>query len=30
VSDSMQPAVLERPREWTELSQLTFEVIAGD
>jgi glyoxylase-like metal-dependent hydrolase (beta-lactamase superfamily II) len=26
----MQPAVLERPREWTELSQLTFEVIAGD
>lgn len=26
----MQPAVLERPREWTELSQPTFEVIAGD
>jgi len=26
----MQPALLERPREWTELSQLTFEVIAGD
>ncbi len=26
----MQPAVRERPREWTELSQLTFEVIAGD
>jgi hypothetical protein len=30
MSDSMQPAVLERPRELTELSQLSFEVIAGD
>jgi glyoxylase-like metal-dependent hydrolase (beta-lactamase superfamily II) len=30
MSDSIQPAVLERPREPTELSQLTFEVIAGD
>ena len=30
MSDSIQPAVLERPRELTELSQLTFEVIAGD
>jgi len=26
----MQPGVLERPRELTELSQLAFEVIAGD
>ena len=30
MSDLMQPAVLERPRELTELSQLSFEVIAGD
>jgi glyoxylase-like metal-dependent hydrolase (beta-lactamase superfamily II) len=30
MSDSIQPAVVERPRELTELSQLTFEVIAGD
>jgi len=30
MSDSIQPAVLERPRELTELSQLAFEVIAGD
>src|SRR5260370_40841425 len=30
MSDSMQPGVLERPRELTELSQLAFEVIAGD
>jgi len=30
VSDSIQPAVLERPGKLTELSQLTFEVIAGD
>jgi len=30
MSDSLQPAVLERPREPTELSQLAFEVIAGD
>jgi glyoxylase-like metal-dependent hydrolase (beta-lactamase superfamily II) len=30
MSDSMQPAVLERPGELTELSQLSFEVIAGD
>jgi glyoxylase-like metal-dependent hydrolase (beta-lactamase superfamily II) len=30
MSDSPQPAVLERPREPKELSQLAFEVIAGD
>ena len=30
MGDSIQPAVLERPKELTELSQLTFEVIAGD
>jgi glyoxylase-like metal-dependent hydrolase (beta-lactamase superfamily II) len=30
MSDSVQPAALERPRELTERSQLTFEVIAGD
>jgi glyoxylase-like metal-dependent hydrolase (beta-lactamase superfamily II) len=30
MSDSIQPAVLERPRMPTELSQLSFEVIAGD
>src|ERR1700726_3198443 len=30
MSDSIQPAVLERPREPTQLGQLTFEVIAGD
>ena len=30
MSDSIQPAVLERPKELTELNQLTFEVIAGD
>ena len=30
MSDSMQPAVLERPKEPTKLSQLDFEVIAGD
>jgi glyoxylase-like metal-dependent hydrolase (beta-lactamase superfamily II) len=30
MSESPQPAVLERPRELTELSQLAFEVIAGD
>jgi hypothetical protein len=27
---AIQPAVLERPSKHTELSQLTFEVIAGD
>jgi hypothetical protein len=30
MSDSVQPAVLERPRGLTERSQLTFEVIAGE
>jgi glyoxylase-like metal-dependent hydrolase (beta-lactamase superfamily II) len=30
MSDSIQPAVLERPGEPTQLGQLTFEVIAGD
>ena len=30
MSDSIQPAVLERPGKLTEFSQLTFEVIAGD
>jgi glyoxylase-like metal-dependent hydrolase (beta-lactamase superfamily II) len=30
MSDSLQPAVLERPKEPTKLSQLAFEVIAGD
>lgn len=30
MSDSIQPDVLERPREQTEFSQLSFEVIAGD
>ena len=30
MSDSVQPAALERPRELTERSRLTFEVIAGD
>src|SRR6202035_826540 len=30
MSDTIQPAVLERPDELTELSQLPFEVIAGD
>src|SRR5258708_8984283 len=30
MSDSLQGAVLERPRKLTELSQLAYEVIAGD
>jgi glyoxylase-like metal-dependent hydrolase (beta-lactamase superfamily II) len=30
MSGSLQPAVLERPRQLTELSQLAFEVIAGN
>jgi glyoxylase-like metal-dependent hydrolase (beta-lactamase superfamily II) len=30
VSDSIEPAVLESPRELTQFSQLGFEVIAGD
>jgi glyoxylase-like metal-dependent hydrolase (beta-lactamase superfamily II) len=30
MSDSLQTAVLERPKEPTKLSQLAFEVIAGD
>jgi glyoxylase-like metal-dependent hydrolase (beta-lactamase superfamily II) len=30
MSDQRKPAVVERPRDLTEFSQLTFEVIAGD
>ena len=30
MSDSIEPAVLESPRELTQFSQLSFEVIAGD